>query len=194
MFQCDVCSQYKCKRNLTRLINEKHSNVDYYLCPKCKAHFIRWSYIIRHAVTIHRLAGNEARVLAIQAVKESEQGDNNQVDYDQVSSDEDILDLLEDVPHTDKVTEKNYTDEFNLNLLDENNNGKELEPVCYSSHDDNTGEDAVLSEISDSVHGHDSDSEYVTLSSGNNKLSDSYGELSGRENEMTHECNVIRLN
>ena len=192
MFQCDICSkEYKYKRNLTRHINEKHSNLDYYLCPTCNAHFIRRSYIIRHAVTIHQLAENEARVLAIQAVKESEQGDNNGVDYDQVSSDEDILDLLEDVPHTDNVTEKNYTDEFNLDLLDENNNGKEPEPVCYSSHDDNTGEDALLSEIGDSVHGDDSDSEYVTLSSGNNELSDSYSEVSDTENEMTHECNVI---
>ena len=118
-------------------------------------------------MTIDQLAENEARVLTVQAVKESEQRDNNQVDYDQVSSDEDILDLLED---TDKVTEKNYTDELSLDLLDENNNDKEPEPVCYSFHEDNTEEYAVMSEASNLVHGDDSDSEYVTLSTGSNIL------------------------
>ena len=111
-------------------------------------------------MTFDQLAENAAKVLTVQAVKESEQRDNNQVDYDQVSSDEDILDLLED---TDKVT-----DELRRDLLDESNNGKEPEPVCYSFHEDNTGEYAVMSEASNLVYGDDSDSEYVTLSTGSN--------------------------
>jgi len=116
---CNICDKsYKYARNLKRHKLEKHFKSDHYMCSeeKCTAVFVRRSYLYKHLYAVHKLSMSYARERAIVAsYRMSSPGDGY---YENVSSEEDILDLL-DADKGDEELDTFFTDEFNTSLLSE---------------------------------------------------------------------------
>ncbi|VDI12216.1 Hypothetical predicted protein [Mytilus galloprovincialis] len=100
MFGCNMCTrEYKYKRNLTRHVKENHSKtLEHWNCTEdgCFSKFIRKEYLFRHLSSIHQLSKMDARRKAIEAKKGDIETLENQY-YEDVSDDDTILDLLQDL-------------------------------------------------------------------------------------------------
>lgn len=120
-YLCDRCGKsYKHKRNLKRHTKEHHSGTEHWNCVEssCASKFIRRSYLSRHLVWVHGYNKSDA----IEATLNARRGDVPQQisEYEMVSDDDTILDLLEE--RENMVTVQGYCDtvgDFELNMLDE---------------------------------------------------------------------------
>lgn len=142
MFGCNMCTrEYKYKRNLTRHVKENHSKtLEHWNCTEdgCFSKFIRKEYLFRHLSSIHQLSKMDARRKAIEAKKGDIETPENQY-YEDVSDDDTILDLLQDLSDVQDIGGDFNIDEFlssdeGENLIhDENNNMCENLNDCLSS-------------------------------------------------------------
>ena len=96
-YSCDTCGKsYNHKRNLKRLIKDRHSQSEHWNClvDECKGTFIRREYLSRHLVWKHSYSQPGAREAAINASR----GDCpvQHGNLKDVSEDDSILDLLDE--------------------------------------------------------------------------------------------------
>lgn len=94
-FQCDTClKKYKYKRNLTRHLAEKHLLSKYWECTEdgCNSKFIRRSYLYKHLQWNHGFTLTGARSKAFGAKTANAVYKPSADVYEDVSSDDDILD------------------------------------------------------------------------------------------------------
>ena len=120
-YLCDRCGKlYKRKRNLKRHTKENHSPIEHWNCVEssCASKFIRRNYLSRHLVWVYGYNKTDA----IDATLNACRGDVPQQigEYEMVSDDDTILDLLEE--RENMVTVQDYYDtvgDFELNMLDE---------------------------------------------------------------------------
>ena len=119
MYICDICNikSYKHKKNLTRHIKEKHRNLEYWLCtmPGCLGQFIRRSYLTRHLTLCHKLDGVTARRIALDAPRGD---DYPRGYYEDVSEDDTILYILQDLIDADQLEADAAVVDFNTNVFD----------------------------------------------------------------------------
>ena len=151
---CDTCGKlYTKKRNLKRHVAESHVVVKYWNCsePGCKSKFVRRSYYVSHLERYHKFSKKDARVTAIKSTQNCPPKDIKDVkrgDTEDVSDDDSVLDLVEEIDNIEDVPLMDTRDFVDLVLgdLDENNNEKR---VIYKPETDE------ISDISDIEIGED---------------------------------------
>ena len=97
LFKCDLCPRtYRLKKNLKRHIREGHTAIEYWLCVQsgCVSKFVRRSYLSKHLMLKHGFNKLDTHSTACQAPR----GDIRPEEYyDDVSDDDTILDLIEEM-------------------------------------------------------------------------------------------------
>ena len=173
-YKCDLCSkEYKYKRNLTRHIQEKHFNNKVWKCvsENCNAKFIRRSYLSRHLMWKHEYDPATARKLALET---SSGAQSSHCYYENISSDEDALDMCIELDALDrneaiKSFDLSMFEKWNYPSVNESvDNAKvsQFKNPCATStasmlYDDvlvNDGDDDVSTEATDvsvSIHAND---------------------------------------
>ena len=114
MFICDMCNRtYAYKRNLSRHITEKHSETKLFQCTEeyCSVTFKRRGYLINHLVATHKLTKHTARTAVLHAKRT---GDYVQDYYEDVSSDDEVFDIIEEDLRDSQL---DYIQDFNTDLL-----------------------------------------------------------------------------
>ncbi len=99
IYMCDHCErEYKYKRNLKRHIEEIHFNESYWECTQagCGSTFIRRSYLWQHLSTKHKFSKCDARDITLHARPVNKKTSTTSSRYEDVSSDDDILNILLD--------------------------------------------------------------------------------------------------
>ena len=97
MFACDKCDKsYKYRRNLKRHVMERHTEKEHWKCSiaDCGSTFIRRSYLCDHLTYIHNLKRAKARRIALGAQRTNHR--LCEYYYEEISSDDDILDLIQE--------------------------------------------------------------------------------------------------
>jgi hypothetical protein len=121
MFKCDICQRtYQYKRNLTRHITEKHSKLKHWRCiePDCEGKFIRRGYLLDHLTNIHKYPRSEARQATLRATREDIHHSSNY--YEDVSSDEDIFDILAENEEMNAVQYDEVIQSFDIGMFENN--------------------------------------------------------------------------
>ena len=117
MFDCDICNKsYTLKRNLTRHIKEKHRNLEYWLCEMrgCRGSFIRREYLKRHLIFCHKLDNVTAGRLALRAPRGD---DHPQGYYEDVSEDDSVLDVLQELIDAKQIESDAVIDAFDVSAF-----------------------------------------------------------------------------
>ena len=121
LFKCDLCPKtYNLKKNLKRHIREGHTAIEYWLCVQggCVSKFVRRSYLSKHLMLKHGFNKLDAHSTACQAPRGDIQPEEY---YDDVSDDDTILDLIEELDQ--EQYEQHYMDSIsNFKIPDFNNN------------------------------------------------------------------------
>ena len=118
MYICDICRKsYKHKKNLTRHTKEKHRNLEHWLCEMngCSSSFVRRSYLTRHLILCHKRDGVSARRAALHAPR----GDDHPHGYyEDISDDDSVLDVLQELIGADQMKSNAVMDAFDINAFD----------------------------------------------------------------------------
>lgn len=112
---CDICNrEYKYKKNTKRQLTEKHSpTYEYWNCTEdgCKYRFIRKGYVFNHLHKVHHLTEDSARIKDI----DTKRGDISQIqeqEYEDISDDDTVLDLIQDLGDLIDTGERFDVDNF----------------------------------------------------------------------------------
>ena len=144
-YVCEVSTRsYRYKRNLKRHKNEKHSNLEYWNCIEvnCRAKFIRRSYLSKHIISIHGYTSLRGREMACRAPR----GDRvQQTYYEDISEDDSVFDLIDDMERLRSQDERtadfelNHLDNITLGHVDEVNNNDDWNDYDAGQMDDQNG-------------------------------------------------------
>ena len=97
-YNCEICQRsYKYRKNLLRHLKEKHViNYEFWNCvvKNCQTKFIRRDYLYNHLKNVHKFPADDAKKAALKA---SRGDDVPQGYYEEISDDDTVLDLLDDV-------------------------------------------------------------------------------------------------
>ena len=108
LYVCNTCNKvYKYKKNLTRHMNEKHNPFyEHWNCvlENCSSVFIRKEYLCNHLEKFHGYNRAEAISAALNATR-GDQGYNDELE--DISDDDTVFDLLEELEELENVTKKN---------------------------------------------------------------------------------------
>ncbi len=110
---------YKYKRNLKRHILERHLPRKHWKCvkPKCASTFIRRGYLLEHLTNMHKYTRSEARTATLNARREGDESPRYQY-YEDISSDDEILDLLNEGPAVNEIQQMDILNDFDISKLD----------------------------------------------------------------------------
>jgi len=89
---------------LKRHLKEKHvPNYEYWNCTEkdCKTRFIRREYLSKHLTKVHGIQKKIALQLALRASRGDSQSNRNY--YDDISDDDTVFDLIEELGNFSKV-------------------------------------------------------------------------------------------
>ena len=117
MFDCNICSKsYTLKRNLNRHIKEKHRDLEYWLCEMrgCRGSFIRREYLKRHLIFCHKLDSVTAGRLALRAPRGD---DHPEGYYEDVSEDDSVLDVLQELIDANQMESDAVIDAFDVSAF-----------------------------------------------------------------------------
>ena len=119
MNRCDECGKnYKYKRNLKRHIMERHTVVKHWKCTveDCTSKFIRRGYLFEHLIKCHKLTRSDARKATLFARRED--SSHTQSYYEEVSSDDEIFDILAEQSEMDLAESIDILNNFDIEKLD----------------------------------------------------------------------------
>lgn len=140
-YNCEMCHKsYKYRKNLLRHLREKHViNYEFWNCvvKDCPTKFIRRDYLYYHLQNVHKFPSDCAKKAALKASR----GDDVSTGYyEEISDDDTVLDLINEVDDINSVNQFDV-DEFLVEFQQIQNSGDEGNDKVTNQQDD---EDIVV--------------------------------------------------
>lgn len=138
LYKCDLCPKsYRYEKNLKRHIKESHSNKEFWFCAEdnCVSKFVRRSYLSKHLVLKHGFDKLRAHETACKAPRGDLDRDSY---YDEISEDESVLDLIEEM-YAEQYNEKYISTISDFVVIEYNNN--DVVEVGHGEYNDITESD-----------------------------------------------------